>query len=174
MAFPRIPLIWSYGPCLVDLNHQFYKRSESPHCIHRRCSCLDKRNLVCDCGPYLMEVFTSLSCAGVMRITHSGYLFPSLGLIVARTLGGYQNKGMGCFLDTFVVFFVEFGVISKSRAFQLSTGRLLQLETTSEQHFFSCNIFVEIIFFHHHYYLFFFFLNQQLRHTSFIRTERGL
>lgn len=40
-AFPWIPLIWSYGPCLVDLNHHFHKRAKSTHCIHRRCQCLD-------------------------------------------------------------------------------------------------------------------------------------
>lgn len=66
-----------------------------------------------------MEVFTALSCAGVMWITHSGCLFPSVGLIVARSFGGYHAKGMGCFLGSFVIFFfILFGIISKSRAFQ--------------------------------------------------------
>lgn len=88
-----------------------------------------------------MEVFTALSCAGVMWITHSGYVFPSVGLTVARSFGGYHTKGMGCFLGSFGFFFfvfVLFGIRSKSRAFQFeywetSTGDPIQLETTSEQ-----------------------------------------
>lgn len=87
-AFPWIPLIWSYGPCSVDLSHHFPTVTKPPRAHIVFIKDINVWISLIWFGNYrahLVEVFTTLSCAGVMWITHSGYLSPCVGLTMARS-----------------------------------------------------------------------------------------